>query len=156
MNVHSITLAGQKRYTDWSPHQNMVLIHTKLVILPPKKWFSLHSEEVKWTKLHFICRKPQYLNHWGRPFHKWKMFSADPSYSANCFHLMLGHGFPLTQQRFFWQNMLFFWCLLFFYKLQSEKVVFVYETVTITLFSWYFMFHNSIYRFIAQLNHLTL
>ena len=25
----------------------MVHIHTKLVILPPKKWFSLHSEEVK-------------------------------------------------------------------------------------------------------------
>ena len=24
----------------------MVHIHTKLVILPPKKWFSLHSEEV--------------------------------------------------------------------------------------------------------------
>ena len=38
--------------------------------------------------------------HWGRPFRKWKIFSADPSYSENCFQLILGHSFPLTQHAF--------------------------------------------------------
>ena len=43
---------------------------------------------------HTICK------HWGRAFHKWKIFSADPSYSENSFQLILGHGFPMTQHAF--------------------------------------------------------
>ena len=27
-------------------------------------------------------------------------FSAEPSYSENCFQLIFGHGFPLTQHAF--------------------------------------------------------
>ena len=83
------------------PQQAFVILYilsSPLWIIQSQWQQIIHAQGTIQQVLYCIGRRE--CIHWGRPFHKWKMFSADPSYSENCFQLILGYGFPLTQHAF--------------------------------------------------------